>query len=156
LRATKKIEFSIADDVALKPAPINAEWILEGAPAARNALLSQSENGAACTLIWDCTAGVFNGSYSIDETVYILEGSVIVEDEAPVTRRLEAGSNAFFTAGSRAKWRVESYVRKVAFCLQPMPRGYILAKNLTKAALRTVGLRKMEGESGLAMFGAER
>ena len=78
METTKKIEFSIADHATLKPAPINADWIIEGAPVARNALLSRSEDGSAFTLIWDCTAGLFEWRYSIDETVYILEGSVIV------------------------------------------------------------------------------
>jgi hypothetical protein len=90
-------------------------------------------------------------AYSIDETVYLLEGSVIIEDGAGGPRRLEAGAAAFFPSGSRAVWRVESYVRKVAFCRKPMPRGYLLAKKVAKAALRTVGLRKPEDE-GMDMF----
>jgi uncharacterized cupin superfamily protein len=151
LETTKRIEFSIADRAALKPAPINADWIIEGAPAARNALLSRSEDGSAFTLIWDCTAGLFEWRYTIDETVYILEGSVIVEDAAGGTRRLEAGATAFFPAGSRAVWRVESYVRKVAFCRKPMPRGYLLAKKVAKAALRKVGWRE-PGDDGINMF----
>jgi uncharacterized cupin superfamily protein len=151
VETTKRIEFSIADRATLKPAPINADWIIEGAPIARNALLSRSEDGSAFTLIWDCTAGLFEWRYSIDETVYILEGSVIVEDASGGTRRLEAGATAFFPAGSRAVWRVESYVRKVAFCREPMPRGYLFAKKVAKAALQKVGLRKSGGD-GIEMF----
>ena len=145
-----KIEFAFADHAPLQPAPINADWIIEGEPVARNALLSRSEDGDAFTVIWDCTSGLFDWRYSIDETVYILEGSVIVEDEAGGIRRLEAGATAFFPAGSRAKWRVESYVRKVAFCRRPPHRGYVLAKKVAKATLRTVGMRN--ANAGLAMF----
>jgi len=119
LETIKRIEFNIADHAALKPAPINADWIIEGAPVARNALLSRSEDGSAFTLIWDCTAGLFEWRYSIDETVYILEGSVIVEDAAGGTRRLEAGATALFPAGSRAVWRVESYVRRSPSAANP-------------------------------------
>jgi uncharacterized protein len=151
LETTRKIEFGIADHAPLKPAPINADWIIEGAPAARNAMLSRSEDGSAFTLIWDCTAGLFEWRYSIDETVYILEGSVIIEDAEGATRRLEAGATAFFPSGSRAVWRVESYVRKVAFCRRPMPRGYLYAKKVAKAALQKVGLRKPE-DDGTNMF----
>ncbi len=146
----KKIKFSVADHAALNEAPINGDWILEGKPVARNALLSRSEDGTAFTLIWDCTAGLFNWFYDIDETVYILEGSVVVEDEAGAARKLAAGDTAFFPAGSRAKWRVDSYVRKVAFCRNPLPRGYLLAKNMAKAVLASVGLRKAGG--GSTMF----
>ncbi len=151
METTKRIEFSIADHATLKSAPISGDWIIEGAPVARNALLSRSEDGSAFTLIWDCTAGLFEWRYSIDETVYILEGSVIVEDAAAGTRRLEAGATAFFPSGSRAVWRVDSYVRKVAFCRKPMPRGYLFAKKVAKAALQKVGLRKPE-DDGMDMF----
>ena len=91
-----KIEFGFADHAPLLTAPINADWILEGKPVARNALLSRSDDGDAFTVIWDCTSGAFEWRYSIDETVYILEGSVIVEDEAGGIRRLEAGATVFF------------------------------------------------------------
>ncbi len=151
METTKRIEFSIADHATFKPAPINADWIIEGAPIARNALLSRSEDGSAFTLIWDCTAGLFEWRYNIDETVYILEGSVIVEDAAGGTRRLEAGATAFFPSGSRAVWRVDSYARKVAFCRKPMARGYLFAKKVAKAALQKVGLRKPE-DDGMDMF----
>jgi uncharacterized cupin superfamily protein len=151
LQTTKIIDFSIADRAPLKPAPINADWIIEGAPAARNAILSRGEDGSAFTLIWDCTAGLFEWRYGIDETVYILEGSVVVQDETGGTRRLEAGATAFFPSDSRALWRVESYVRKVAFCRKPVPRAYLFAKKIAKAALRKVGLHK-PGDDRMDIF----
>lgn len=151
----KKIEFSAADHMTLKEAPINREWISEGKPIARNALLSRSEDQSAFTLIWDCTAGVFNWHYDIDETVYILEGAVEVTDETGATRRLEAGGAAFFPAGSRAKWRVENYVRKVAFCRKPLSKAYLLAKNSARTVLQMVGLRKAGGGSAMFNLGAD-
>ncbi|MGA8172128.1 MAG: cupin domain-containing protein [Methylocystis sp.] len=149
---SKKIEFSIADHAQLRPAPINPEWIIEGAPFARNALLSKSADDSAFTLVWDCTRGLFDWHYSIDETVFILEGSVMVEDEAGVIRVLEAGATAFFPAGSRARWRVETYVRKVAFCRKPMPRGYVFARDVAKAALEKFGFRKPGSANDMEMF----
>jgi uncharacterized protein len=149
--AGKKIEFGVASHVTLKDAPINSDWILEGEPVARNALLSRSEDQSAFTLIWECTAGVFDWHYDIDETVYILEGMVEVTDDTGATRRLDAGGTAFFPAGSHARWRVQNYVRKVAFCRNPLPKSYLLAKNMAKTVLRTVGLRKADG--GSTMFG---
>jgi uncharacterized protein len=108
-------------DVRLKPAPINPAWILEGKPQARNAILSRSDDKAACTIMWDCTAGKFNWHYDIDETVHVLEGSVIVSSENTAPKRLEAGDVAFFPAGTTAHWHVETYVRKVAFCRRLLP-----------------------------------
>ena len=156
MNAGKQIDFGTAKNLSLTPAPIHSDWVMEGRPLARNALLSQSEDGTACTLIWDCTAGLFNWHYDIDETVYILDGAVIVQDDNGVIRRLEAGDTAFFPAGSHAVWRVESYVRKIAFCRRLPHRSYMLAKQLYKTIMRGLGLRKTEAHSTPAMFGTAR
>ena len=58
----------------MKPCPVNPAWVVEGAPVARNFVLSRSIDGSATALLWDCTKGVFNWHYDIDETVYVLEG----------------------------------------------------------------------------------
>ena len=65
----------------LKSSPINPAWILEGRPVARNVVLSTSDDTTACTILWDCTAGKFNWHYDFDETVHIVEGSVVVRSE---------------------------------------------------------------------------
>ena len=114
----------------LGPAPIDAQWIIEGNPIARNKCLSRSKDGTASNYIWDCTAGRFNWYYQIDETVCVLEGSVLVRDHHGGSRLLEAGDTAFFAAGSSAEWTVPNYVRKVAFMRRPMPRSVVLAKKL--------------------------
>jgi len=108
-------------EVSLGSSPINADWILEGNPIARNRVISRSSDSLACTIIWDCTAGKFNWVYDIDETVHILEGSVIVSDGESPPKRLVPGSIAFFPAGTKAHWHVENYVRKIAFCQRPLP-----------------------------------
>ena len=107
--------------VVLRSAPINPDWIIEGNPVARNRVVSRSSDSLACTIIWDCTAGKFNWHYDIDETVHIVEGSVIVSDGVSPPQRLEPGSVAFFPAGTKAHWHVENYVRKVAFCQRTLP-----------------------------------
>ena len=116
-----KILFFEGKNVKMEDAPIKADWVVEGEPKARNCVLSRSIDGAATTLLWDCTAGVFNWHYDIDETVYILEGSVIIRDENGVEHILGPGDQALFRAGSRALWRVPNYVHKVAFCRNPLP-----------------------------------
>jgi uncharacterized cupin superfamily protein len=126
-------------NVPLRPAPINPAWILEGDPMARNAILSRSDDTSACTIAWDCTAGKFNWHYDCDETVHILEGSVIVSSPNTPPKRLEAGDLAFFPAGTVAHWHIETYVRKVAFCRRVLPRPAVViirALRRAKGALR--------------------
>jgi uncharacterized cupin superfamily protein len=112
----------------LTAAPINPAWIIDGEPAARNALLSRSDDYTTSTILWDCTSGRFHWYYSIDETVHILEGSVTVDDGHSPPRKLVPGDTAFFPKGSHAVWHVENYVKKVAFCriVLPEPVGTLL------------------------------
>jgi uncharacterized cupin superfamily protein len=118
-----------ASSLRLNPSPINPEWVLEGEPMARNRLLSSSTDGNASTLVWDCTAGRFNWHYGVDETIYVIEGSVVLKDQAGVSRRVSAGDTFFFPAGTVFEWTVEKYIRKVAFCLSPMPRPIRVARS---------------------------
>ena len=83
------IKYGIGE-VTLGSAGINPNWILEGNPIARNKLLSQSADGSASSYMWDCTAGRFNWFYDVDETVYVIEGGVVVKEAAGVARRLSA------------------------------------------------------------------
>ncbi len=140
-----------AGDVKLNPSPIRPDWILEGNPVARNRLLSSSRDGSASTLIWDCTAGKFNWFYGIDETVYVIEGAVIVKDPSGMTRRVVAGETIFFPAGSQAEWTVEKYIRKVAFCRSPMPRALVLAKRAYRF-LKRLAKPHARAEEAPAMF----
>jgi uncharacterized protein len=132
------IKFGVGK-VSLSPAPITPDWVLEGNPIARNKFLSSSADGTATTWMWDCTAGRFNWYYDIDETIYVIEGSVIIKDEGGASRRVSAGDTVFFPSGSRAEWIVEDYIRKVAFLRTPLPRQVLLAKRLYRSLKRLVG-----------------
>jgi len=133
--AKSKIEF-VPGHVEMKSAPICPEWILNGDPVFRNAVLSTSPDGLATTFFWDSTAGQFNWFYDIDETLCILEGSVIIRADSGVESRLNVGDTAFFPAGSHAVWHVESYVRKVAFLRRPLPRILLYPKRVIRAGLQ--------------------
>jgi uncharacterized cupin superfamily protein len=124
------------DAVAWTSCPIAADWILEGRPIARIAHLSSSADGTASTYFWDCTAGRFNWFYSFDETLHILEGSVVLKDPAGMLRRVVAGDTVFFPAGSQAEWTVERYIRKVAFCRTPLPGAVVRARNVVRRIKR--------------------
>lgn len=104
----------------LSPAPIPADWIIEGKPVARNRSVYTSSDGMAATLLWDCTAGRFNWFYGLDETIYLLAGSITVIDSKGTRHHLRAGDIFFFPAGSRFEWLVDSYVRKIAFLHVPL------------------------------------
>jgi len=140
-------------EVNLNPSPIRDTWILEGNPVARNKVLSSSADGTASTLVWDCTAGRFNWFYDINETIYVLEGSVVVKDDVRPARRLGAGDTVFFPAGSRAEWNVEAYVRKIAFCHIPLPRQVLLAKRVYRRLKGIWGNKGAEASGAPAMFG---
>lgn len=144
------IEFGTGN-VELGACPIHPDWIIEGAPAARNFVLSRSADGGASTLIWDCTAGRFNWYYDIDETVYVLEGGVTVTDDSGAAHRLGPGDTAFFPAGSHAVWHVDSYIRKVAFCRNTIPAPLMFATRVLRKLARLSGLG---AKPAPAMFGA--
>ena len=99
----------------LAPSPIEPSWIIEGNPEARSRLLSESICKTAKTLIWSCTEGKFNWYYDLDETIVILEGSIVLESEGMPPKRYGVGDVIVFRRGAHAKWHVQGYVRKVAF-----------------------------------------
>src|SRR5882724_1408728 len=130
--------------VHLNPSPIRPDWVLEGNPVTRNQVLSSSADGTASTLIWDCTAGRFNWFYDVDETIYVIQGGVVVKDYGGSPRRLQAGDAIFFPAGARAEWHVEHYIRKIAFCRAPplpLPRPIRIAQRGYQFLKRLVGSR---------------
>ncbi|MEH2609813.1 cupin domain-containing protein [Bradyrhizobium sp. AZCC 1693] len=110
-------------NVDLKPSPIEPSWILEGNPEARSRELSTSACGTTKTLIWSCTEGKFNWYYDVDETIMILEGSIVLESEGMPPRRYGVGDVILFRHGAHVKWHVESYVKKIAFFRQTIPFG---------------------------------
>ena len=107
-------------DLRLEPAPIDPAWIHEGQPQARNLMISKSRDGSALTLLWECTAGVFTWRYDSDETLHVLEGEAVLFDNG-TERRIGAGDLVFFPAGTRVTWRVDRYIRKVAFFRRTLP-----------------------------------
>ena len=91
-------------------------------------------------MAWDCTAGEFHWYYTDDETVHIVTGSVRVTIEGRPVVTLAAGDVAYFPSGTHAIWRVENYVRKVAFLRKPLPLAFGLMIRVYWKALRISGL----------------
>lgn len=145
------ISLNPANQVEMKSCPINPAWVIEGAPIARNHILSRSLDGSATTLLWDCTTGVFHWHYDIDETVHVLEGSAVIRDDTGVEHRINAGDHVLFRAGSHAIWRVETYIRKVAFCRSPVPAPLIFMTRVVRKMRKLIGSASKEQDSP-AMF----
>ena len=128
-------------EMVLDPSPIEPSWVIEGYPEARSRLLSTSACNTAKTLIWSCTEGKFNWYYDFDETIVILEGSIVLESEGMPPKRYGVGDVILFRNGAHAKWHVENYVKKVAFCRlnNPFPLGFAIraANKLQSLIART-------------------
>lgn len=136
--AKNVIEFGLGE-MTLGSAAINPNWILEGNPVARNKFLFKSADGTFTTWLWDCTAGKFNWFYDIDETVYLIQGSVIIKDHLAGICQVNAGDTIFFPAGSSAEWTVPNYVRKFATLRVPLPRQVQFAKRVYHSLKRVAG-----------------
>ena len=79
-------------------------------------------------MVWQCSAGKFNWYYHEDETILILEGSIVLENDTMSPTRYSRGDVIFFKDGAHAKWYVEGHVRKLAFLrkTQPVLLGFVL------------------------------
>lgn len=128
--------------VKLTPNPIVPSWIIEGNPVAQSCVLSKSADGLASTIVWECSEGKFNWYYDFDETILILEGSIVLENDTMPPTRYVAGDVIFFKNGAHARWHVEGRVRKLAFCrtAQPLLLGFMVrAINKIKRTLLPSG-----------------
>jgi uncharacterized protein len=100
----------IVERQELRPASIDASWIISGSPVFHaNAFehLPGTMSG-----IWECIGpGKFVWHYSVDETIYILEGSATIEYLGNQFT-LNRGDSTRFVAGTMATWVVTDRVRK--------------------------------------------
>jgi uncharacterized protein len=139
--------------VNLTPSPIEPAWVIEGNPVAQSCVLSQSADGLATTMVWQCTEGKFNWYYEFDETILILEGSIVLENDTMPPTRYSQGAVIFFRDGAHAKWHVEGHVKKLAFCRKTQPAlvGFALrALSKIKRTLIPAGKRQPASLMGLA------
>jgi uncharacterized protein len=126
----------------LAPAPIDPTWIEEGNPRAAGAPLTQSADGAAFVVLWECSPGTFTWRYHYDETVHFLDGCVVVSSETMPARRFGPGDTVHFPKGSHATWVVEKRIRKVAFCRNVLPEPLPRVERLLRSALRWLRARR--------------
>jgi hypothetical protein len=83
----------------------------------------------------------------------VIEGGVILKDQAGAARRLSAGDTIFFPAGACAEWHVENYIRKFALIRTPLPRPLVLARRGYRMVKRLLGSGgRRTDEAALGMF----
>jgi uncharacterized cupin superfamily protein len=80
----------------MTPSPIENSWIIEGNPVAQSSLLSKSADGQAWTVVWQCSEGKFHWYYDIDETVLLLQGSIVIETDGMLPTRYGPDDVIFF------------------------------------------------------------
>ena len=135
----------------LTPSPIELSWIIAGNPAAQSSLLSKSKDGQSWTVVWQCSEGKFNWYYDLDETILILEGSIVIESDALPPSRYGPGDVIYFKEGAHAKWHVEKHVRKLAFCRKSQPVLLGFASRVLSKITRTLMLtRKPKSDNLMA------
>jgi uncharacterized cupin superfamily protein len=55
-------------------------------------VISTGRDRTAATGIWSCTEGKFDWYYDVEETIVILEGSIVVESDGTPPKRYRLGS----------------------------------------------------------------
>jgi uncharacterized cupin superfamily protein len=139
--------------VNLTPKPIEPSWIIEGNPVAQWCILSKSADGLASTIVWECSEGKFDWYYDCDETILILEGSIVLENDIMRQARYGVGDVIFFNHGAHAKWHVEGRVRKLAFCRTTQPFLFGFALRALNKIKRTLIPSEKRQSASLALSG---
>ena len=132
-------------NIWLSSSPVRNEWIIEGEPEARSAVISTSADGQAFTVVWECSPGIFRWHYDYDETIHFIEGSVTFDDGKGTTRTVGAGEVVYFPKGSSVIWNVHARVRKLAVCRKSLPAPVV-------ATIRV--LRRLKAAFGRTKSGA--
>ena len=135
--------------VDLHPAPIEPSWVIDGDPRARACQLYKSLDRQVWTVVWECTEGRFNWHYSADETILILEGSIVLESDILPPTRYGVGDSILFRKGAHARWHVEGYVKKLAVChrVLPTPLAFIVRSlGALKRALASGNRASLSGQ----------
>lgn len=108
--APMALSFQTAGDARLRPCDLRG--VISGSPQARSSVEALSADGDFSIGMWDCTAGVFELHFDIDEQIHILEGEATIRSGGRA-HELRPGSTAYFPRGSTVRWEIPRYVKKV-------------------------------------------
>jgi uncharacterized cupin superfamily protein len=108
-----------------KPAPIDASWVISGSPVFQASEFERAPYWGTSSGFWECIGPAkFVWHYSVDEDIYVLEGSAEIEYLGKKLT-LHAGDSTRFVSGTTATWVVNDRVKKT-FRIQN-PGRYIKA-----------------------------
>jgi uncharacterized protein len=103
----------------LHPLAVDPSWVISGSPVFRANVFQRSRHAATLSGIWECVGPAkFEWHYGVDESIYILEGSVEIEYLGR-RFRLTAGDSTHFAAGTTAVWMVADHVKKTYYINRP-------------------------------------
>jgi uncharacterized cupin superfamily protein len=108
-------------DTELVAWALPAEWVLDGTPDARGAVISRSDDSRIIRGVWECTPGRFKWVFSYDETLVVVSGRATVELDTGEQTELEPGVMAFFGRGHDSTWTVHETLRKGFHADSPEP-----------------------------------
>ena len=77
---------------------------LEGNPRAAYCVIGRSDDRRTLTGIWECSPGKFWTEYTWDETIYVLEGRVTLQEDDGPSREFKAGDVVHFPIGLKCTW----------------------------------------------------
>ena len=104
-------------DVELDDWTLPDEAITDGNPVAKGKLLWQSDDKRLANGVWSCEPGSFNWEYTWDETIYFIEGEVVITDQDGNSATYRAGDLFYVPIGTMTHWKVVAPVRKAFhFC----------------------------------------
>ena len=112
------LEISSIRKTDFTPAPLPADWVLEGAPNPRSCPLAKGRGSQFCFGLWECHAGKFNYTFPEDEIIQVLEGEVMIRSQEQ-EYHLRPGDTAYFPQGLLTTWTVDTYVKKLAVFHSP-------------------------------------
>jgi len=102
----------VSEPHELQPDQIDPSWIISGTPVFRTTVFERSAHWASSSGIWECIGPAsFVWHYSVDETIYVLEGSAEIEYMGRKFT-VKAGDSTRFVAGTSATWTVDDHIKK--------------------------------------------
>jgi uncharacterized cupin superfamily protein len=107
--ASRTVDVATAE---LEAWPLEAEQVVQGAPAVSGLVLDTSPDGRVERGIWQHTPGV-SRDVEADELFVVLSGRATVAVEGGEVLELAAGVAGLFRAGDRTLWAVRETLRKI-------------------------------------------
>ena len=142
--------------------PIAKESLVSGSPVQRGHEYFSSAAGKLTAGVWDCTPFTQKrGPYSVDEFMFLLEGSLDIENEDGSLQTFRAGDAFVIPKGAVLQWRQSEYLRKF-WVIHDNPDSVPAAAGLTAmlvdpgVALTPVsGLEQAPFESDIPQMGLQ-